>query len=48
MFLITTIATIAFVVIDWGHAPLIICETARYPEKTGVLMVSALGVREAG
>jgi len=46
-FLLTSIATFAFVVIDWGHGPLVVREIARNPERTGNLFGSAVAVRVA-
>jgi O-antigen/teichoic acid export membrane protein len=45
MYLITVITTFSYVVIDWGHGPLIIRESARHPERTGELMGSAFTAR---
>ncbi len=45
VFLLTSIATFAFVVIDWGHGPVIVRETARNPHRTGDLFGSAVAVR---
>ncbi len=47
LYLLTSIATFAYVVIDWGHGPYIIRETARHPDKSGELMGSALAARAA-
>src|SRR6187551_3199597 len=48
MFLLTSIATFAYVVIDWGHGPLLVREIARRPDATGSLFGSAIAVRTAG
>jgi O-antigen/teichoic acid export membrane protein len=45
MFLLTSIATFTFVVIDWGHGPLVVREVARNPERAGDLFGSAVAVR---
>ena len=45
LYLITAIATFAYVVVDWGHGPYIIRETARNPARAGDLLGSALAVR---
>ena len=47
LYLLTSIATFAYVVVDWGHGPYIIRETARNPERSGDLLGSALAVRSA-
>lgn len=44
-FLLTSIATFTFVVIDWGHGPLVVREIARHPERAGDLFGSAMAVR---
>jgi O-antigen/teichoic acid export membrane protein len=45
LYLVTAIATFAYVVVDWGHGPYIIRETARQPIRSGELLGSALAVR---
>jgi O-antigen/teichoic acid export membrane protein len=45
LYLVTSIAGFAYVVVDWGHGPLIVRETARHPERAGVLVGSVLMVR---
>src|ERR1700736_2651724 len=45
LYLVISIATFAYVVVDWGHGPFIIRETARHPERSGDLLGSALAVR---
>src|SRR5580692_9111418 len=47
LFLVTSIATFAYVIVDWGHSAYIIRETARHPERAGDLLGSALAVRAA-
>jgi len=47
LYLLTSIATFAYVVVDWGHGALIIRETARHPARSGDLLGSALAVRTA-
>jgi O-antigen/teichoic acid export membrane protein len=48
LYLLTSIATFAYVIVDWGHGQHIIRETARHPERSGDLLGSALAVRSAG
>jgi O-antigen/teichoic acid export membrane protein len=45
LYLVTAITTFAYVVVDWGHGPYIIRETARQPARSGELLGSALAVR---
>jgi O-antigen/teichoic acid export membrane protein len=45
LYLITSIAGFAYVVVDWGHAPFIIRETARRPDRAGNLLGSAMALR---
>src|SRR3984957_7154826 len=45
LYLLTSIATFAYVIVDWGHGPVIIRETARHPDRCGDLLGSALAVR---
>lgn len=47
LYLLGTFAGFAFVFVDWGYAPLIIRETARHPETSGLLIGSALWLRAA-
>jgi O-antigen/teichoic acid export membrane protein len=47
MYLLMSIVTFAYVIIDWGHGQYIIRETARHPERSGDLMGSALTLRTA-
>jgi O-antigen/teichoic acid export membrane protein len=47
LFLLTSIATFAYVVVDWGHGPYIIREVARHPFRSGELLGSALALRTA-
>jgi O-antigen/teichoic acid export membrane protein len=45
MYLLTSIATFAYVVVDWGYGPYIIREAARHPERAGELLGSAMAAR---
>jgi O-antigen/teichoic acid export membrane protein len=47
LYLLMSIATFAYVVIDWGHGAFIVRETARHPQRSGDLLGSALAVRTA-
>ncbi len=47
LYLVMQIATFAYVIIEWGHGPYIIRETARHPERSGELTGSAFAVRSA-
>jgi O-antigen/teichoic acid export membrane protein len=47
LYLLTSVATFAYVVVDWGHGGIIIRETARNPGRAGDLLGSALAVRTA-
>jgi len=47
LFLVTSSATFAYVIVDWGHGAYIIRETARHPDRSGDLLGSALAVRTA-
>jgi O-antigen/teichoic acid export membrane protein len=47
LYLVSTIATFAYVIVDWGHGQLIVREASRYPERSGNLFGSALAVRTA-
>jgi O-antigen/teichoic acid export membrane protein len=48
LYLLISIATFTYVVVDWGHGPYIVRETARHPERSGDLLGSALAARVAG
>jgi O-antigen/teichoic acid export membrane protein len=45
LYLLTSIAGFAYVVVDWGHAAFIIRETARHPDRAGNLLGSAMVLR---
>ncbi len=45
MYLLTSISTFAYVVVDWGHGPYIIREASRFPDRAGELLGSAMLVR---
>jgi O-antigen/teichoic acid export membrane protein len=45
LYLLTSIATFAYVFVDWGHGPYVTREIARHPERSGELMGSVLVVR---
>lgn len=47
-FLISAGSTFAYVVVDWGQQFYVIREVARWPERAGRLLGSALGLRAAG
>jgi len=47
LYLVTSIATFAYVFVDWGHGQIVVRDTARYPERSGDLLGSALAVRAA-
>jgi O-antigen/teichoic acid export membrane protein len=47
LFLLTSIATFAFVIVDWGYGTYIVRETARNPARAGELLGTALAVRAA-
>jgi O-antigen/teichoic acid export membrane protein len=47
LYLVITIATFAYVVVDWGYGMLITRETARHSGRAGELMGSAFAVRSA-
>jgi O-antigen/teichoic acid export membrane protein len=47
LYLLTSIATFAYVIVDWGHGGIVIRETARHPDRSGDLLGSALAVRTA-
>jgi O-antigen/teichoic acid export membrane protein len=46
-YLITAVATFAYVFVDWGHGAYVIREVARRPERTGELLGTVLAVRVA-
>jgi O-antigen/teichoic acid export membrane protein len=48
LYLVMTIATFAYVIVDWGYGMLITRETARHPDRAGELMGSAFLARSAG
>jgi O-antigen/teichoic acid export membrane protein len=48
LYLISTISTFAYVIIDWGHGGYIVREAARRPERAGDLMGTASALRAAG
>jgi O-antigen/teichoic acid export membrane protein len=45
LYLLTSIATFAYVVVDWGHGPYIIREVAKSPGRAGELLGSAILLR---
>jgi O-antigen/teichoic acid export membrane protein len=45
LYLVMSIATFAYVFVDWGHGPYVTREIARRPERSGELMGSVLVVR---
>ncbi len=45
LYLLTSIATFAYVIVDWGHGPFITRETARHPDRSGNLLGSSLAAR---
>jgi O-antigen/teichoic acid export membrane protein len=45
LYLMMTVATFAYVIVDWGHGPYIIREVARHPRRSGELLGSAFVVR---
>ena len=47
LYLMTSIATFAYVVVDWGHGPYVVREVARHPERAGELLGSVMAVRTA-
>jgi O-antigen/teichoic acid export membrane protein len=47
-FLITSFSTFAYVLVDWGQQVYVIGEVARQPERSSVLLGTALVVRAAG
>lgn len=48
LYLLMSIATFAYVIVDWGHGAIIGREAARRPERSGELLGSALAARTAG
>lgn len=47
LYLLTTIATFAYVFVDWGHGSYVTREVAIHPERSGELLGSVLVVRAA-
>jgi len=47
LYLLTTIATFAYVFVDWGHGSYVTREVAIHPERSGELLGSVLAVRTA-
>lgn len=47
-FLVTTMGTFAYVVVEWGQGQLVVREVARRPDRAGVLLGAALALRAAG
>jgi hypothetical protein len=47
-FLVTTMGTFAYVVVEWGQGQYVVRELARHPEKTGALLGASLALRIAG
>jgi len=47
-FLVTTMGTFAYVVVEWGQGQYVVREVARHPEKAGVLLGASLALRIAG
>lgn len=47
-FLVTSMATFAFVVVDWGQSQYVIREVARLPDRAGDLLATTLALRVAG
>src|ERR1700682_4832465 len=47
LYLLTSVATFAYVFVDWGYGPYVTGEIARYPNRSGELMGSVLAVRIA-
>jgi O-antigen/teichoic acid export membrane protein len=45
LYLLVSIATFAYVIVDWGHGPYIIREVARRPDRTGELIGTELLAR---
>jgi O-antigen/teichoic acid export membrane protein len=45
LYLVTSVATFAYVFVDWGHGTYVIREVARHPQRTGELMGTVLVVR---
>jgi O-antigen/teichoic acid export membrane protein len=48
LYLLMSMATFAYVLIDWGHGGIVGREAARQPEKSGEFLGSALAARTAG
>ena len=47
LYLLTSIGTFAYVVVDWGHGPYIIREVAQHPLRSGELLGTAIALRTA-
>jgi O-antigen/teichoic acid export membrane protein len=47
LFLVTSVATFAYVFVDWGHGQYVIREVARRPDRAGELMGTVMAVRAA-
>ena len=47
LYLVASVATFAYVFVDWGHGPYVIREVARHPERTGELIGSVVAIRAA-
>jgi O-antigen/teichoic acid export membrane protein len=45
--LVMSIATFAYVFVDWGHAPYVTGQVARHPERSGEMLGTVLAVRIA-
>ncbi len=45
LYLAISIASFAYVIVDWGFAAVVVRETARHPEKSGLLLGSSLLTR---
>jgi O-antigen/teichoic acid export membrane protein len=45
--LVMSIATFAYVFVDWGHAPYVTAEVARRPERSGEILGTVLALRAA-
>lgn len=48
LYLAISIASFAYVIVEWGAGNLIIRETARHPEESGVMLGSSLAMRTIG
>ncbi len=47
LYVVTSIATFTYVLVDWGHAAYVTREVARHPERTGELIGTVLALRAA-